>query len=53
MAEQLELPGVESQLKLPLQTMQLEGKKYKLFGMFFECILGVMLKKHHWGGPIS
>lgn len=33
MAEQLALPGVESQLKLPFQTMQVEGKKYKLFGI--------------------
>ena len=33
MAEQLELPGMESQLKLPFQTMQVEGKKYKLFGI--------------------
>jgi hypothetical protein len=33
MAEQLELPGMESQLKLPFQTMQTEGKRYKLFGI--------------------
>ncbi|HAZ31199.1 MAG TPA: IS1380 family transposase [Dehalococcoidia bacterium] len=33
MAEQLELPGVEQQLKLPFPTMHLQGKRYKVFGI--------------------
>jgi hypothetical protein len=33
MAEQLELPGMELQPALPFQTMAIQGKKYKLFGI--------------------
>jgi hypothetical protein len=33
MAEQLALPGMEQQMQLPFQTMDIEGKKYKLFGI--------------------
>jgi len=33
MAEQLGLPGLESQPALPFQTMAMQGKKYKLFGI--------------------
>jgi len=33
MAEQLGLPGLESQPVLPFQTMAMQGKKYKLFGI--------------------
>ena len=31
--EQLELPGMESQLTLPFPSIELSGKKYKVFGM--------------------
>jgi hypothetical protein len=33
MTEQLELPGIELQPALPFQTMAMQGKKYKLFGI--------------------
>lgn len=33
LAEQLELPGMELQPALPFQTMAMQGKKYKLFGI--------------------
>jgi hypothetical protein len=33
LAEQLELPGMDSQPTLPFQTMAMQGKKYKLFGV--------------------
>jgi hypothetical protein len=33
MAEQLVLPGMELQLSLPFQTMAMQGKRYKLFGI--------------------
>lgn len=33
MEEQLELPGMERQLELPFPTMQIRGKKYKVFGI--------------------
>jgi hypothetical protein len=33
MAEQLGLPGMELQLTLPFQTMAMQGKRYKLFGI--------------------
>jgi hypothetical protein len=33
MTEQLELPGMEQQPHLPFQTMQMQGKRYKLFGI--------------------
>ncbi len=31
--EQLELPGMESQLSLPFQTMDIKKKRYKIFGL--------------------
>lgn len=33
MVEQRVLPGMEQQLNLPFQTMEVEGKKYKVFGI--------------------
>lgn len=33
MAEQLGLPGMEQQQALPFQTMDMQGKRYKLFGI--------------------
>ena len=33
MSVQLPLPGMEQQVQLPFQTMDIENKKYKLFGM--------------------
>ncbi len=33
MAEQVELPGIEQQQALPFQTMAMQGKRYKLFGI--------------------
>jgi hypothetical protein len=33
LVEQRELPGMEQQLSLPFPTMQLQGKKYKVYGI--------------------
>jgi len=33
LVEQRQLPGLESQLSLPFPTMQLRGKKYKVYGI--------------------